>query len=195
MILFMLQLPIQAPGENRGLDMPGLLEVLAHSSARPRYAFMVLNLIAKIAGANGRAGPEVVQGGVATPLRDWLCDALTPMGHRDPRRIALSGRVRQELEAAGKLPLDGEEAERLMDAEIRARVRASGKTNVSRAVSDLVRAGMLRRHYQGYRVDHHNRGAQRQAVYTLTPVSRQLLKGEPAAAAPRPMVQEALPFA
>lgn len=34
--------------------------------------------------------------------------------------------------------------------------------------SDLVKAGLVRRHYQGYRVDHHNRGAQREAVYTIT---------------------------
>jgi hypothetical protein len=45
----------------------------------------------------------------------------------------------------------------------------SGRTNVSRAVSDLVRAGLICRHYQGYRVDHSNRGAQREAVYTIVP--------------------------
>jgi len=46
-------------------------------------------------------------------------------------------------------------------------VRRSGRCNVRRAASDLVRAGLLRRHYQGYRVDHENRGAQREAVYTI----------------------------
>lgn len=175
--------------------MPGLLEVLAHNSARPRYAFMVLNLIAKAAGPNGRAGPDVVQGGAVTALRDWLCDALTPMGHREPGRIALAHRVRQDLEAAGSLPSDPEAAERLVETETRTRIRTSSKTNISRAVSDLVRAGMLVRHYQGYRVDHHNRGAQRQAVYTLTPVARRLLKAEPlpTAAAP-PMRQASLPL-
>src|SRR3546814_5750889 len=52
----------------------------------------------------------------------------------------------------------------------------AGRANVSRAVSDLVRAGMLHRHYQGYRVDHYNRGARRQAVYTLSRVARELLQ-------------------
>jgi len=42
-------------------------------------------------------------------------------------------------------------------------------------VSELVRAGLVKRHYQGFRVDHHNRGAKRQAVYVVTdPVMRAL---------------------
>jgi len=156
---------------------------------------MVLNLIAKAASASGKAGPNVVQNGVSVPLRDWLCDALTPMGHRDPRRQVLAARVRQELDAKGQLPTEQGEAERLIDEEVRERVRASGKTNVSRAVSDLVRAGMLFRHYQGYCVDHHNRGGQRQAVYTLSAVARRLLKPEAPVPAPRGLAaQESLPF-
>lgn len=63
------------------------------------------------------------------------------------------------------------------DEEIKARILRSGRTNVSRAVSDLVRAGLLRRHYQGYRVDHLNRGAQRQAVYTIAPEVQIALAG------------------
>jgi hypothetical protein len=65
-------------------------------------------------------------------------------------------------------------AERL-DEEVRSRILRSGRTNVSRAVSDLVRAGLLRRHYKGYRVDHPNRGAQREAVYTITEETRAAL--------------------
>jgi len=48
----------------------------------------------------------------------------------------------------------------------------------------MVAAGLLRRHYQGYRVDHHNRGAQRQAVYTLTGLARILIA--PATPVPLP---------
>lgn len=189
------QLPINDRTDNQALDLPGLLEVLAHSSARPRYAFMVLNLIAKAASANGRAGPCVFQNGGAVPLRDWLCDALTPMGHRDPRRQALGERVRVDLMEAGKLPDDPALAERVIDEEVRAQVRASGKTNISRAVSDLVRVGMLHRHYQGYRVDHHNRGGQRQAVYTLSAVAKSLLKPEAPAPVARIVGEQArLPF-
>src|SRR3546814_2958322 len=107
-------------------------------------------------------------------IGDWSSDVCSSDLY--PRRMALANRVRQEMEAAGTLPQNPADAEREIDAEVRTRVRASGKTNVSRAVSDLVRAGILHRHYQGYRVDHHNRGGQRQAVYTLSPTARKLLR-------------------
>ena len=150
-------------------DMPSVIERLATLSSRPRYAFMVLNLIARAAGESGEAGPYVVEEGKAVRLRDWLCDALSPMAQRDPRRIALMGRVRGELEEQGALPRDAKSAADAVELAVRLRVRASGRCNVSRAVSELVRAGLIRRHYQGWRVDHQNRGARREAVYTLTP--------------------------
>jgi hypothetical protein len=40
-----------------------------------------------------------------------------------------------------------------------------------------VNAGLLRRHYQGYRVDHRNRGGQRHAVYTLIGDALRLVPG------------------
>jgi hypothetical protein len=168
------------------LDVPSLLELLAQCSSRPRYAFMILNLIAQVAKADGSAGPYVADGQAAVPLRDWLCDALTPMGQRDPRRIALEQRVRDEMEESGTLPDAPDEARLAIEEEVRNRVRASGKTNVSRAVSELVKAGLLRRHYQGYRVNHHNRGAQRQAVYTLAEAARGLMRQGQAGPARRP---------
>lgn len=156
-------------------DLRSVLERLATISARPRYAFMVLNLIAKVAGASGQAGPYIPDPNGPVPVRDWLCDALTPMGQRKPQRLALVDGVRSELARAGALPTDPTQASLLINAEVKRRVRQSGRSNVSRAVSELVRAGLLTRHYQGYRVDHHNRGAQRQAVYTITPEARSAL--------------------
>jgi hypothetical protein len=156
-------------------DKSLLLEQLAQASKRPRYAFMLINLIAEVARNDGSAGPFVGEGKGAMLLRDWLCDALTPMGGRDPKRLALSLRVREEFQRTGQLPDDPGQAAALVDAEVRDRVRASGKTNLSRAVTELVEAGLLKRHYQGYRVDHLNRGAQRHAVYTLVGRSRCLL--------------------
>ncbi len=150
------------------LGMPGLIERIAAHSRRPRYAFMVLNLIAKAAGAGRSAGPYVHDGATNVPLRDWLCDALVPMAQRDARRRAIVEEVRANLQRLNAFPADATEAERLLDGEVRARVRNSSRCNVSRAVSDLVRANLLRRHYQGYCVDHANRGAQREAVYTIT---------------------------
>lgn len=149
--------------------MPELIERIAATSRRPRYAFLVLNLIARVAGKGGRAGPCIQEQGRAVPIRDWLCDALVPIAQRDARRLSIVKEVRDTLLRAGELPGDAGEAERMVDQHVRERVRQSGRCNVSRAVSDLVRAGLLQRHYQGYCVDHHNRGAQREAVYTLLP--------------------------
>ena len=168
--------PEAAPAEN--LNLPGLIELIANASARPRYAFLVLSLIAKAAGKNGgSAGPWVLDEDRRVPLRDWLCDSLIPIAKRDARRLTIVRQVRADLEERGELPVDCVEATRLVDLQVRERVRRSGRCNVSRAVSDLVRAGLIRRHYQGYRVDHHNRGAQREAVYTITGAAAAALAG------------------
>lgn len=150
------------------MDLPGVLERLTAVCERPRYSFMVLNLIAQASTGTGSAGPYVRSGDRRVPVREWLCMALAPMAQRDPSRAKIAERVRRDLKAEGTLPRDEEEAARVVEEHVCRRVRASGLTNVSRAVSELVRAGLVRRHYQGYRVDHHNRGAQRQAVYTVT---------------------------
>ncbi|KAK0341453.1 hypothetical protein LTR94_026307, partial [Friedmanniomyces endolithicus] len=151
------------------LDLPAVLERLARISSRPRYTFMVLNLIARAAGGSNSAGPYVEDKGRAVPVRDWLSNALLPMAQRDARRRAVVDQVRSDLTCKGLLPPNQDAAERLIADEVRERLLHSGRTNVSRAVSDLVRAGLIHRHYQGYRVDHCNRGAQREAVYTITP--------------------------
>lgn len=157
------------------LDLPALLDKLTDVSARPRYTFMVLNLIARAAGPSDSLGPYVRDRGEVIPVRDWLSDAMAPVARRDARRRAILDKVRNDLRGKGDLPEDPDLAEQLVAREVRDRLRQSGRTNVSRAVSDLVRAGFLRRHYQGYRVDHDNRGAGREAVYTITPAVRRAL--------------------
>ncbi|MFC6622978.1 hypothetical protein [Novosphingobium sp. HII-3] len=156
-------------------EMAALLDHVAQASTRPRYAFMVLNLIAEVARPDGSAGPFVFREGSSTLLRDWLCDALAPMGARDPKRLMLVEKVRTELQATGSAPEDPAVEEAALAAAMHERIRKSGKTNLSRAVSELVRAGLIRRHYQGFRVDHHNRGAGRHAVYTLLGRARCLM--------------------
>lgn len=165
-------------------EMATLLDLLAEACSRPRYAFMVLSLIAEVAGADGKAGPFIVRDGASIPLRDWLGQSLTPMGGRDPRRLALADRVREELTACGALPSDPLHAGAHVESEVRDRVLASAKTNLSRAVSELVRAGLLRRHYAGDFIDHHNRGGQRHVVYTVVGRARCLL-ARSASASPR----------
>jgi hypothetical protein len=167
------------PASRQNSDLSLLLDELAKASSRPRYAFMLLNLIAEVARTDGSAGPFIAQESRLVLLRDWLSDALTPVGARDGKRQALATRVRDELESSGRLPRDVKQALAMVEQEVRERIRASGKTNLSRAVTELVKAGLLRRHYQGYRVDHRNRGAQRHAVYTLVGQARCLLTRKP----------------
>lgn len=151
--------------EHAPINVSTILSRLSEHSRRPRYAFMVLNLISEAAGPTGSVGPDVIREGVPLPVRDWLSDALAPMAERDMRRSKLAARAADAL--ADELPSDPALAAQLLEDEIRQRVRRSGKTNVSRAVSDLVRAGLVRRHYAGWCKDHQNRGGQRQSVYTV----------------------------
>ncbi len=156
-----------APVRPTTLDLPALLDRLTDVCERPRYSFMVLNLIAKASAETGQAGPFVQQGDMHLSVRDWLLEALRPLDRRAHHRTAMHERAIRYLAAAGQLPSHPEEREMAIAAELQRRRRHSGRTNVSRAVSELVRAGLVQRHYQGYRVDHVNRGAQRQAVYAV----------------------------
>jgi len=163
------------------------MALLAERCSRPRYAFMLLSLLADIARPDGSAGPVVACETSLVPLRDWLCEALSPLADKDSRRQALAGRAACDLKARGAWPDDAEQAARCLEEEVKLRVLTSGKTNVSRTVSELVRAGLLERYYQGYWVDHENRGAQRQAIYTLAGAARLLLRSaSPAATVPLP---------
>ena len=148
-------------------DIPQLLDSLARTSSRPRYAFMILSLIAKVANSDGEAGPFIHRNGERLTLRDFLCDSLTPMGMNGYRRRALVERVASDLAKQKLLPADPHASVQMIDDEVRRQVRTSGKANLSRAVSELVEAGLLRRYYKGYAVDHKNRGGQRHAVYVL----------------------------
>lgn len=144
-------------------------------SARPRYTFMVLDLIARVARSNGEAGPLIREGEALMPIREWLAATIAPSGARHHQRRATTDRVRAALAAKGELPTDPVEADRLIEAEVGDRIRETGMTAISRAVSELVNAGLIRRHYQGFFVDHENRGAQRHAVYTVTDAVRAAL--------------------
>lgn len=52
--------------------------MLARSSSRPRYDFMVLNLIAQVFPVRRQRRAVGSKGGSLIPLRDRLCDPLTP---------------------------------------------------------------------------------------------------------------------
>jgi len=170
----MFHTPLRAAGGARA-EVSGLLGTLAKCSKRPRYAFMLLTLIAEVADEKGSAGPWVETDGGRLAVRDWLGEALAQMAERESKRQALVDRVTADLVREGGLPADPAKAQQTIDAEVTARVRAAARTNVSRAVSELVKAGMLRRHYAGFAVDHQNRGGQRHAVYALSGPARTLM--------------------
>jgi len=157
-----------SPASQPTTSMPDIVRTIAEHSARPRYTFMVLDLIARVARPNGQAGPLVRDGEALVPIREWLAAAIAPSGARYHHRRVTADKVRAALYAKGELPDDRDEAERLVDTQVRERIRETGMTAISRAVSELVRAGLIMRHYQGCWVDHENRGAQRHAVYTVT---------------------------
>ncbi|SFR91319.1 hypothetical protein [Sphingomonas jatrophae] len=150
---------------SRSASLGAIFQRLAERSARPRYAFMVLNLISEAAGTRGMAGPFVERAGTRLPLRDWLAGELMPLSGRDSRREALRRRIVAEL--APRLTGEAERDAALIEAAVEEEALAVGKANVSRAVTDLVRAGLVRRHYAGRITDHPNRGGKRLAVYAV----------------------------
>lgn len=119
--------------------------------------------------------------GAATPDANTIRTGSERSASGSPRlerrRHGIADRVRHDLTTRGIMPTEPKTAEKLVEDEVAKRIRHSGRTNVSRAVSELVRAGLICRHYQAYCVDHGNRGAQRKAVYTVTEEARLALDG------------------
>ena len=159
------------------LDLGSILATLTAASRRPRYAFLVLGLIAEAARADGRAGPWIrtrTQGregeGERVALRDWLARQLAPLAANDRRRATLRAKVAARIATQDAAVIDAAVAEEAL---------AVGRANVSRAVSDLVRAGLVRRHYAGRITDHVNRGGRRMAVYAVEPPVLNAIRSRP----------------
>lgn len=160
-----------APNERP--DIGSILHALAQSSRRPRYAFMVLGLIAEAARPDGRAGPWVADtDGVPQPLREWVAGKLVPLAAHDRRRATLRRKVEERL---GPRASDAA----LVAAALEEEALAVGKANVSRAVSDLVKAGFVRRYYAGRVKGHQNRGGGRHAVYIVSPPVLNAMRSRP----------------
>jgi hypothetical protein len=146
-----------------------IVATLAANSSRPRYAFVVLQLVAEVANGQGRAGPFVQRPTGPMGLRDWLCTQLMPMSERNVRRAALCARVAANV--AERLVGNPERDEATITAAVEEQVLSVGRANVSRAISDLVKAGLMSRHYAGYATNHQHRGAGRHAVYVIAPAA------------------------
>ena len=163
------------------LASPGIgsiFSALAAASARPRYAFLVLQLVAEVSDTSGKAGPFVDRGNGPMGLRNWLCTQLLPMSERNVRRAALRARVIATV--VDRLTGEAAHDEIIIASAVDEQVLAVGRANVSRAISDLVKTGLLRRHYAGYATNHANRGGGRHAVYVIEPAALSAL-GKPLA--------------
>jgi hypothetical protein len=145
-----------------------ILESLAMKTSRPRYAFMVLHLLAEKAGPGGKAGPFVIDDDhERLTLREYIGKRVARMATFDRRRKQLEARVRHEL--APSLPSDMFEAQQIIDEAVAQRARAVNADNFSRVVGELEKVGYLTRFYQGYRKDHCNKGGMRNLVCVLDP--------------------------
>lgn len=152
---------------NAAITIGDILDSLSEVSNRPRYAFMVLNLLAEQAGPGNKAGPFVREGDTALPLREWIGVRLSRMSGRDKRRRELEKRIRLNLQPG--LPDDLIEAQEMVDKAVADHVRTTGADNASRVIRDLEKAGYVKRHYQGYATNHTNRGGLRNLVCVLDP--------------------------
>jgi DNA-binding transcriptional ArsR family regulator len=150
-----------------------VIALLAEHSKRPRYAFLVLQLIADAIDGRGRAGPFIRRGNISYTIRDWLVAGLMPLSSRDGRREAMRERVAAQV--AAQLTGDPKHDQAVIAHELGEQARNVGRQNVSRAISDLVKAGLVTRHYAGYATNHVNRGAGRHAVYILSPLALETL--------------------
>ena len=167
--------------QTQAVGVGGIYAVLTDVSARPRYAFLLLQLVAELADERGHAGPFVGGGNGKMLLRDWLSIQLFPMSEQKRRRAALRARVEASLQPhfTGNRELDDARIEQAVEEQ----VLAVGRANVSRAISDLVRAKLMTRHYAGYATNHQNRGGGRHVVYVVEPWVLRLLRRAPE---PRP---------
>lgn len=152
--------------------MPGaigvgeILDQLSMASKRPRYAFMVLNLLAEQASDSGRVGPAIELDGEDLTVRDWVATKLSRMAAGAGKRAKVEERVREALQ--DQLPPDLLEAQAMIDRRVNAKVRASGADNLSRVLGELEAAGYLTRFYEGDITRHHNRGGRRLLVVVVS---------------------------
>src|SRR3546814_16651663 len=106
---------------NAPMSVSNMLDQLATTSSRPRYAFAVLALLAEQAGPTGKTGPFITdEDEEKLPLREYIGMRLARMSGRDSRRRQLESRIREDLQDV--LPEDMFEAQRIVDEKVPERV-------------------------------------------------------------------------
>src|SRR3546814_1732208 len=110
---------------NAPMSVSNILDQLATTSSRPRYAFAVLALLAEQAGPTGKTGPFITdEDEEKLPLREYIGKRLARMSGRDSRRRQLESRIREDLKDVLTEGLF--EAPRIVDEKVHSRVRATG---------------------------------------------------------------------
>jgi hypothetical protein len=124
------QLPPAAPQAMKAAPgrapLPDLVDRIAAVTRRPRYALLVLELIAREAGPNGSLGPYVHSEEGRVPVRDWLCQKLAPLAKRDCRRRAMVEAARNDVMATARADSDPADLERACEARVQERIIRSG---------------------------------------------------------------------
>src|SRR3546814_10677237 len=96
---------------NAPMSVSNILDQLATTSSRPRYAFAVLALLAEQAGPTGKTGPFITdEDEEKLPLREYIGKRLARMSGRDSRRRQPESRIREDPKDV--LPEDMFEAQR-----------------------------------------------------------------------------------
>src|SRR3546814_14948444 len=84
---------------NVPISVSNILDQLATTSSRPRYAFAVLALLAEQAGPTGKTGPFITDADAEKlPLRDYHRQRLQRMSRRGIPRPQLESRIRDALQ-------------------------------------------------------------------------------------------------
>src|SRR3546814_3167208 len=82
---------------NAPMSVSNILDQLATTSTRPRYAFAVLALLAEQAGPTGKTGPFITDADEEKlSLRESIGTHLARMSGRDSRRKQLERPIREE---------------------------------------------------------------------------------------------------
>jgi hypothetical protein len=105
----------------------------------------------------------------------WFAEAVL---EAQTRRINAIGFLIAKTRAKVAARLESNDPAQI-DAALAQEALVIGKANVGRAVSDIVRAGLVRRHYDGRVTDHCNRGDERLAVYAVAPSILNAIRSRP----------------
>jgi hypothetical protein len=154
--------------ETAPLTVSEILERLARNSRRPRYALMVLTLLSEAADRRGQAGPFVEVEGQRLPVRLWLGGTLAKMSAHHKRRADMRERINQTMAAAPHDATSDSEIATKLEQRVTERARDVGGANISRAVTDLVRCGLVTRQYVGNWTRHARKGGHRHAAYVVS---------------------------